>query len=827
MTSQSVQNLDSAASADSKCRTRLISDAPALEDAFGPHKRVAAAIANLVRSEEGGKSIGLEGGWGSGKSTVINLLRAEMQAELDYTVTVFDAWAHGGDPLRRTFLESLITHLTHLQPLKWVDEVKWNKRREELARRRKTFTTKSVPLLTGLGKSITFTLLLVPIGLALFSTGLRESAPFRNVIVGGLLAIAPLFVLLAKVAGRFTWRGLRTLFRYKNSPVTDDEVSPWALLAQRSITETQTQTIENPDPTSVEFEETFTKLMSEALVESKRRIVLVLDNLDRVVPSDALAIWSTLQTFLQHSEHRKPEWFKRLWVLIPYDPEGIRRIWEKEQAQGGNLASSFLDKSFQMRFEVPAPVLSDWRKYLEDRLHEAFPDHDKSEFHATYRLFALLRGKDGQSPTPRDIKLYVNQLGAIHRQWENTFPLPHVAYYVLLRRQGQNIVEGLLNGQLPGTDVVGLLGVDIRDNLAALTFSVEVPLARQLLLQDPIAEAFSQANVDRLKELVQYPGGFWEVLEHVADGPVAEWAKGEPAKLANAAYCLAESKLLEGTTRAEARTVITALRGAALVVKSWLPFDSNIARGIASLCRQVPEKGFASHLLNSISSSPIGGETGGSDPAQASTWIDALLVVLKELRSLDLADAYSRGVEVPTDSTGWINVCHRITEQDPKGEFWPILRPKVSAVDIVTTLAALPPEGKFTTQHVNTIRVLKAPKTKISWANITNPISTRLQAGNAVPGAELSMLLEALCELRAVDPTARTTLNSLSTQGHVLHHFSQATSEKNQDAMAWCLFVFLREVPNVATPPAAGNSAAGYEHMMRMFETPDVSIANH
>ena len=61
-----------------KCTTRLIEDLPAEQDSLafhgdiGPHQRVAKAIAEVIRSkhEPGGKMIGLEGGWGAGKTTV-------------------------------------------------------------------------------------------------------------------------------------------------------------------------------------------------------------------------------------------------------------------------------------------------------------------------------------------------------------------------------------------------------------------------------------------------------------------------------------------------------------------------------------------------------------------------------------------------------------------------------------------------------------------------------------------------------------------------------------------------------------------------------------
>src|SRR5688572_30777449 len=123
------------------CRTLLIDDTPAVQDSFapqdgpGPHQRVASAIADLVESsEQGGKVIGLEGGWGVGKSTVVNLLRSRFDGSPNLTVIAFDAWAHEGDPLRRTYLETLIRQL---QGVGWIEQELWNKRQDEIANRRR------------------------------------------------------------------------------------------------------------------------------------------------------------------------------------------------------------------------------------------------------------------------------------------------------------------------------------------------------------------------------------------------------------------------------------------------------------------------------------------------------------------------------------------------------------------------------------------------------------------------------------------------------------------------------------------------------------------
>ena len=122
---------------DSKiCRTLLLPDTPAGEDLFGAHDRLANTIVELVVNEDGGKTIGLEGGWGSGKSTVINLIIQKIEKSEDNLVVLFDAWAHQGDPLRRTFLETLISNIQS-EKAGWINVDTWQKKLDELARRRK------------------------------------------------------------------------------------------------------------------------------------------------------------------------------------------------------------------------------------------------------------------------------------------------------------------------------------------------------------------------------------------------------------------------------------------------------------------------------------------------------------------------------------------------------------------------------------------------------------------------------------------------------------------------------------------------------------------
>lgn len=96
---------------------RLRNPNPSDRDALGgSHGRIASAIASLIDSCPGGKSVAIMGGWGSGKSTIVSLLRkalheANRKAPVTTRVFLFDAWSHQGDPIRRAFLESFFEFL--------------------------------------------------------------------------------------------------------------------------------------------------------------------------------------------------------------------------------------------------------------------------------------------------------------------------------------------------------------------------------------------------------------------------------------------------------------------------------------------------------------------------------------------------------------------------------------------------------------------------------------------------------------------------------------------------------------------------------------------
>jgi hypothetical protein len=790
-------------SSPKECRTKLIPDTPATQDHFStpdttsPHNIVARAIADLIRSdEEGGKTIGLEGGWGSGKTTIVSILCDELKQNLNHKVVLFDAWAHEGDPLRRTFLENLIERLTEGADGKknWIDITSWEERKEIIAQRKEIKETSSEPHISRLGYSVIFLLALVPIGLAFLNSSLKDVAFTFDIfqpnsikfIIGLLLCIAPLLVIISGLV----WA------RKKPSASSATGGLIWAILVNKAVTRETTKTNKTANPTSVEFEAYFAELMNEALVKNdaklERKIVLVLDNLDRINPTEALKILSTLQTFLNPRAKDSDAWHKRVWVLIPYDFEGLSQLWGKEKSENKEsaktqaqteisrenattqvaldatksndnqqlptenvVALSFLDKSFQLRFEVPPPVLSRWRTYLENLMKEAFEDHrdrfendplESEELHNVYTLYAWYLRKTNRLPTPRQLKLYVNQIGVIHRQWQDQFPFSHMAYYVLLRRMGFNVVEMVRNGELPTSDVEGFIAPGAALHLSALAFNTTVAEAKQIILENPIQEDFETRNPDSLKALYQthQDKGFWEALERMAQ---ANWKHYSSVQLAKAAYCLYKSELfkqpLPPSAQLLANSVKRYLRKSAEAIQDWGSLDTQIAEGITSLFEIIPDPEFPNPILNTISLG-VGLKAGDTyRTIDYASWTTAILLIKEKLVSRNLVQVYEEAF------IG--NMKKRLLVTSPFNIF------------------------------------------------------------------EIKILLECLCELRIHDNFADEPLNFLVFNGHILHWLQGEPKlpnivESQVDELSSS--IFLLKNPQLIKPPAFENSDEGYDYLL-------------
>ena len=474
------------------------------------HERIAQTLCQVISNDNSdGVTIGLEGSWGSGKSTVISILREKIRND-KIKYFYFDAWAHEGDPLRRIFLESLIEQLNANNKL---DIIK-----EEISNRKKTTTSKSKRYATRLGKYLSLAALFVPFGAGVIS-GIDYSNLTLNFkypthipfIFGTVFCFMPILVLLINF--------LRCL-KSKNRPIFKPD--NWAFLESESNNTITQEISEDEERSSIEFERYFRQIITEVLhnESNSTRLLMVVDNLDRIDSNDSLKIWSTLQTFLQQRNPIDSEinLYKKIWIIVPYDQQGLAKLWQMDNHN--NCAYSFFEKCFQLRLDVPKPVLTGWENFARAKINEAletWPQKEKDEI-----LSVLINTRDNLAdvPTPRQIKTYVNQVGLLRTQATTDIPTQSIAYYVVFKYINESICTDkirvdILNKELPRKNDNIFLHPDCVMHLAGLVFGVNPTKGQQLLLEPVIESALKSGSGEQIKNIVKkHHKGFWIVFKY-------------------------------------------------------------------------------------------------------------------------------------------------------------------------------------------------------------------------------------------------------------------------------------------------------------------------
>ena len=487
------------------------------------------------------------------------------------------------------------------------------------------------------------------------------------------------------------------------------------------------------------------------------------------------------------------------------------------------FSRSFIDKSFQLRFEVPPPVLSNWKAYLIGLVEEALPGHKGADAHTIYRVLNRCRQRD-ESPTPRELKLYVNQIGVIHRQWEHEFPVGHVAYYVLLRRQGIDIRKQLLEGKLPDATLEALLAEGLRENLAGLAFNVPAALGQQLLLSEPIFDAFTQSTAEDIQRLIEgHQDGFWAVLEESVSDKLSD---AEPAALGRVGQNLEDAEIKKNSEREEYRSFVHALKEAVSNVKKWAPLDKELAHGACAVARVVDDVKCTEQIIKGVKTSLTDTKEKEASTSASKDTIDALVIVASEISALKSDVLPKQGFTLPVDAEGWIASCILIAQLDETSQLTPMIRPSCKVEEIETVLSQQITNGKATREILDAVAVTQQSPLKPAWTEVVKAAELRMNAAQNAQGEEAARLLQLLSVLRQYG-TAETdsATQRLVDQGHLAHCNHHGPSQKSNLFKGWCLATYARYLPGFEKPTTVGNSDAGISQITSALQTDDEKLA--
>lgn len=512
------------------------------------HERIAKTLYQIISNDNSdGVTIGLEGPWGSGKSTIISILKENLEKK-KFHYFYFDAWAHEGDPLRRIFLKSIIKQFYKEKKYKKLNEID-----DEISNPIQNKKIKSKQSVTVLGKLVAISSLLIPLGVAFISISGFTNLSLKvngklNIIAffGIILTLLPIIILGINWTLHFFWKIGNIIFNgiqfFKNIFREDKkegiahhrilEQKHWQFISGENNIEIIEEVL-GEDRTSIEFEEYFNSILKILLPDGgNEKLIIVIDNLDRIDSEDSLKIWATLQTFLQQRNPTDLEnqLYKKIWILVPYDQHGLEKLWQIDKKYDDkndngknshiNCAQSFFEKCFQLRLDVPKPILTGWETFAKEKINEALialPENEKEDI-----LSVLRNTRDNLAdiPTPRQIKTYVNQVGLLRMQAAPDIPTQSIAYYVIFKYINKNIDsdkirENILKKELPRENDTYFLHADCDKHLAGLVFGVGSIKGQQLLLEPIIENALKSGKGESLKAILEkHDEGFWSVFQY-------------------------------------------------------------------------------------------------------------------------------------------------------------------------------------------------------------------------------------------------------------------------------------------------------------------------
>ena len=478
---------------------RLLDTDPVGEDQFtgGAQQRIADTIRENLDDPKF-KIIGLEGPWGSGKSNVVKILEKNLGNNFHFFI--YDAWAHQEDLQRRSFLESLTESLAK-DDCEDLRKQKLDKLSLHLAKIKHTRSVE-IPKINWVVILVIAVAALLPIaGILVEDMKLIEYNTESQMKV----ALSPLILfVIVYVIGCIKTRDwqIQKIFAFYKKSDTDKTVE---------------EIINEYEPNAGVFR-AWIRRVSEELVKANKRLIIVLDNMDRLPKAKVLAYWSHLHTFFSHSA------YDNINIIVPYDRKHIQLVYgfEKEgKKNGGDVegdADYYISKTFPLVFVVPTTVITDWKEFFARKFKEAFgPEYSGDAedvriiFNCYYKDF-----------TPREMISYLNAIVGLCLVWKKQIPIRYLALYTATRRlfYEQNL-RYLLDGKY-AESANGIFNGDdeLLGYMAQLLYNIPKEHAQEVILYKETKNAIQDDKPDELLKL-SANGNFVTILGQILEDGIS------------------------------------------------------------------------------------------------------------------------------------------------------------------------------------------------------------------------------------------------------------------------------------------------------------------
>lgn len=640
----------------------ILIDIPSDEDQFHGkgHDRTAAALANAIRHFKGAdRAIGLDGPWGSGKSSVVGIAQRKLKeatsnGRVKFHFFTFDIWKSQGSAFRRSFLEHFISWAKVTFPGKKSTLMEIE---SKIRGKVREVDSDNQLMLDWYGIIVLLSVPFLPIYILWTKA---EFDDYRQIIDGpSFLFSWPMFFLyafLALTAIQAIWKYGMLASSGKFVSISGRSAKLRSVLSRTLLISAKqyehqkvTQYIRETDPNDFEFQAVLREILS-TVQDKNSRVVLVLDNIDRLPTKEIDEYWALVRSIFSrtHSDNFANS-NNHITAIVPYDGRLIENTFkEKEKPDHSSLRSKeIFSKTFDEVLSVSPPVMSNTREFFRGKLKDALPglSDDDAQFRA-YLVFSFMVDNDGGRATPRQVISFINELTSFYVLHEGRIALPTVAVYLAVQDRLEANPRELSKGAVIDERLRSIAAdKELERNLAALLFNVEPELAFQVLLDNEIKAALIANTSSPLLELSKAPG-FDDRINEVVSSNAKEWQSGGvfSSAVSNVSDIL---QTHQGDSVGHLRKAL--VQQFRTMDSVHLGRDTSKYLKLFKICDRSDLQSVVEHLLTAIVSGFASDNLDQSKGQEFSRFVASMHDTLAELNEVSLLDAAMKQTGLPSN----------------------------------------------------------------------------------------------------------------------------------------------------------------------------------
>lgn len=480
---------------------KILSKSPCNSDLFEgqAHQKLANVIADEIKNDQKCTIIGIDGGWGSGKSNLVGMVENALtddktqQKSNKFHFFTYDAWGHQNDLPRRSILEEL-TSFVSIGANAILDEQYWKIRLENLLAKKKRTSTKIVPSLNFAVVTISLLVALTPV---IASINSIISKPYVRLIFSGLVyLIAIIFVI---------YKQIKNMKKHNQHINCETLLTELFLLYKDKVQEDEKfETISEREPSTKQFMDWMYDINKD-LKNKDKYLIIVIDNMDRLPKLKVQELWSAIHSFFSETQ------YSNIRVIVPFDRSHIRNAFQSEDITKNNdeqkpddnrkivvYGDDFINKTFYIVYHVAPPILSGWKDYFEKQWRRAFGE-DSTIDNAVLQVYDLMT----KEHTPRKIVAFVDEFVTIKSVSDELIPDRYIALFIFGRYAlAENPIKEILTpSYLESLDFLYKEDKEMPKYMSSLYYQLPINNAMDVIYTREFTRELDENRLDSIKTL--------------------------------------------------------------------------------------------------------------------------------------------------------------------------------------------------------------------------------------------------------------------------------------------------------------------------------------